>query len=364
MCRKLDARAEPTYFLHDNKKCVEKMLKQIPVPVQTAYLELVRRHDNRPSPSYLGAVMKASRGGADCWVVRRRAGDKVVETYLGLDTPEIRESVERLKRDLASLKDWRKTTSSIVSMLRSAGCLAPDLTAGRVFAALAEAGFFRRGGLLGGTHAFRLYPLMLGYEAPLDEAYTDDVDLLAPRGLTLLAPEEKSVISALEGRGLRVDARFGGFEDEVHRWIVEGSTEIEVLTTTGSDRKPVSKLKGVGVPAQALRYLEFGLVEPVTAVALHREGVELRIPAPERFGLHKLIVSQLREGKYREKRRKDLRQAEWLLKALLETRPYDLLRAWEDLLGRGPKWRKLAEKGLRELPDRGQPIVDALEDLG
>lgn len=340
------------------------MLKQLPIPVQTAYLELVRRHDIRPTPEHLGAVMKARRGGSECWVVRRRAGGKVVETYLGLDTPEIRETVERLKGDLASLKEWRKSTSSVASMLRSAGCLAPDLTAGRVFAALAEAGFFDRGGLLGGTHAFRLYPLMLGYEAPPGEAYTDDVDLLAPRGLTLLAPEEKSVISALESRGLRVDARFGGVGDEVHRWIVEGSTEIEVLTTSGSGRKSVATLKGVGVPAQALKFLEFGLVEPVTAVALHREGVEMRIPAPERFGLHKLIVSQLREGKYREKRRKDLRQAEWLLKALLEARPYDLLGAWEDLLGRGPKWRKLAKDGLRELPDRGRAIVEALEELG
>lgn len=336
----------------------------LPVPIQTAYLELLRRHDIRPAPAHRGAVMQVTRGGSACWVVRRRAGDRVVETYLGRDTPEVRAAAERLRDELARLKDWQKGTAAIVSMLRAAGSLAPDLTAGRIFAALAEAGFFRRGGLLGGTHAFRLYPLMLGFEAPPGETYTDDVDLLAPRGLTLLGPEDANVISALEARGLRVEARFGGFGDEVHRWIVEGSTEIEVLTTPGADRKLVSALKGVGVAAQALKYLEFSLVGGVTAIALHREGVEVRVPAPERFALHKLIVSQLREGTYREKRRKDLQQADWLLTTLLEARPYELLAAWEDLHARGPKWRRLADAGLAALPDYGQAFLAGMAELG
>ncbi len=50
------------------------------------------------------------------------------------------------------------------------------------------------------------------------------------------------------------------------------------------------------------------------------------------------------------KARKDLAQAGFLLRALAEDRPCELEAAWQELLGRGPAWRQMAERGNRRFP--------------
>jgi hypothetical protein len=46
------------------------------------------------------------------------------------------------------------------------------------------------------------------------------------------------------------------------------------------------------------------------------------------------------------KRPKDLYQAYQILSVLQNNRPFDIQPAWEDLIGRGPKWKKYATAGL------------------
>ncbi len=81
--------------------------------------------------------------------------------------------------------------------------------------------------------------------------------------------------------------------------------------------------------------------------AIYREGVLIRIPRPERFAIHKLIVSdRRRDGPDSLKSRKDLLQAETLMAILADDRPADLRDAYEDALARGPRWRAHLEASL------------------
>jgi hypothetical protein len=51
-----------------------------------------------------------------------------------------------------------------------------DAATGKVLQALARAGVFRLRGILVGTHAFRLYPLILGIVMPEAHHATEDID--------------------------------------------------------------------------------------------------------------------------------------------------------------------------------------------
>jgi hypothetical protein len=106
------------------------------------------------------------------------------------------------------------------------------------------------------------------------------------------------------------------------------------------------------------------LVETVRAAVLTGSGVLVRIPTPERYALHKLIVAQRRAATSRDKSKKDIAQAETLIEALLEDRPDDLLDAWSDLIGRGKKWKTEAMKSVQILPKRIRKIFTGKTDRG
>ena len=89
---------------------------------------------------------------------------------------------------------------------------------------------------------------------------------------------------------------------------------------------------------------------------LHDAGIYLHVPAPARFAVHKLIVSQRRPEGF-AKRDKDLRQAETLLAVLAERRPQELKLAWHEAYARGPTWRSLLIEGLSQI---GAPARDLL----
>jgi hypothetical protein len=138
---------------------------------------------------------------------------------------------------------------------------------------------------------------------------------------------------------------------------------VEFLTgNRGSDDyagKPSPMPALGGASAEILRFLDYLIYEPVRTVLLHREGVSVIVPAPERFTLHKLIVASRRhpDGLGRAKSDKDLHQPSLLAQALVETRQGDILadaylEAWE----RGKSWQDGIRAGLDAMPNpAGEP---------
>lgn len=93
------------------------------------------------------------------------------------------------------------------------------------------------------------------------------------------------------------------------------------------------EIKNLRVKAVALRYLTLLLDYPLF---VDYEGLRVRVPEPAAFALHKLIISQRRQNKNKQKT--DLEMAVGLLQFLYE-RPVEISRVKAILESLPPKWR-------------------------
>ena len=328
-----------------------------PLELQTTYRDLLGRHLRRPSPEIAGSVMRVSKGGAGYRVVRRRVGARVVERHLGADTAEVRRNAEAIRRQNEALRAWSRDAGGLVAQLRAARLPTPTTGTGKLVLALERAGFFRQGGVVAGTPAFGLYALELGVRLEHVLAQTEDVDVAADRGVGVIAGERTSLTSSLDGLGLRPVA--GSMEARPVRWETEDGVVLDILTPRRRGGEPAVMHHGLGVWAQALPSLEFSLRSPVDAVVLGREGILVRVPAPERYAVHKLIVASAHTGSRRAKSAKDLAQAAVLVRALAEAPPFELTAAYEDAISRGPNRRRAIETSLARRPDVEGLLRDA-----
>jgi hypothetical protein len=106
-----------------------------------------------------------------------------------------------------------------------------------------------------------------------------------------------------------------------------------------------AEIRQLGVPAIALRFLDYLIEEPLPAVALGRRPVLVRVPQPARYAVHKLIVARERARTFALKAQKDLEQSFDLQKALEKLDPESLAEAFKDARKKGPAWRKRVDDG-------------------
>jgi hypothetical protein len=135
---------------------------------------------------------------------------------------------------------------------------------------------------------------------------------------------------------------------------------VEFLTPSFDEEETLRDLPALGVSAQSLHFLDCLIADPIHAAAVYRDGILVRIPRPERFAIHKLIVAdRRRDGPDSLKARKDLAQAELLVAILAEDRPSDLGEAYRDAISRGPKWRQRIERSLKRSPRTAELLEGA-----
>ncbi len=201
---------------------------------------------------------------------------------------------------------------------------APDRFAGEVTKVLADAGLFRLRALLVGSVAFSCYSGLLGVRLPGTSMQTGDADFAISAEVEDSLPPILDLLRSIDSTFRTVphqadNAKVGAFSNSVNY-------RVEFLTSNrGSDDytgKPSPMPALGGASADNLRFLDFLIYEPVRTVLLHREGVSVNIPSPERYAIHKLIVaSRTRtDALGRAKKDKDLVQASLLSEALVETR--------------------------------------------
>lgn len=320
---------------------------------QAAYHDLVSLLLDEAVSELRGAPTARQIKGKTYWYDRYRIGADIHERYLGEETPELiarLEQFEAFRRERVSRVQER---SRIVRLLRSERFLGMDGATGSLMSALSRAGAFRLGGTLVGTTAFRMYEGELGLRLTLDQtAMTNDIDIASFERLSLalgdtVAPPLQEVFAAFDFAPVPTLDR-----KRVWRWR-QSSTEtvIEFLTPSFEDEESLRDLPALGVSAQSLHFLNYLIADAIPAAAVYRNGILLQIPRPERFAIHKLIISDRRkDGPESLKARKDLQQAELLIDVLSEDRPSDLADAYADALARGPKWREHLDRSLRRTP--------------
>jgi hypothetical protein len=122
-----------------------------------------------------------------------------------------------------------------------------------------------------------------------------------------------------------------------------------LVPNQGADDDDPLYLPALNTAAEPLRFLDFLIYEPAKAVLLHGAGTAITVPSPQRFAIHKIIVSQRRKAE-EAKARKDLQQSATLIQILAQSRPEELKSAWEEAIARGPTWRELLTAGAAQLP--------------
>jgi hypothetical protein len=276
-----------------------------------------------------GSVTLRSNGtGSRFWVrqyydFERRKRDQYI---VGYDSPDAERRLSELKQRIAEAKDLLKS----VRMLAREGysTLTPRHFA--ALAPLADHGFFRAGGLLVGTHAFEVIVNRLGIRA--ESFATEDVDLARASQLAVKPMPEGGLLALLRESGIdfvEVPQFDHGKPSTSFKERGRSRFTVDLLVPATGDKAGAQAVPELQAHAAALPFLRYLLSETQTGAALSTQGIAaVRVPVPERFALHKLIVSRLRVGRS-EKSLKDLRQAAVLIAAVGELHPGALEDAYK-----------------------------------
>lgn len=280
-------------------------------------------------------------GGKRQFAVGRRdaAVDAIIERY--------RLGRARQEEDLAQVK-------RLCGLLRAAGVAMVPHGPARVLRGLVDARVFAAGGVLVGSYAFQVLGNLLGVQWPGAALRTQDIDIAAhlqvavpvgeadvPKALDALQmgfvpvpafdPRHASTSFRVRGKPLRVD-----------------------LLTPGSARDtapiPIPRL---GAAAAPIKFLSLVMAEAQPAMAVdNKQACLVMVPAPARFALHKLLVSQTRSVVQQTKGSKDLHQAALLLELLAEDRPDDLERAAHAFAASSPAVTRKVLRGMEQAVKR------------
>ena len=328
-------------------------MKTIDLAYRTIFAELVQRSLDASFEtdfSTAGNFVRVPVKGRDYWYFEETRPNKT-RRYVGpAEDPDIAKRVAAFKEIKSDLRSRRKLVSSLV---RDASLTAPDTFTGAVVEALEKAGIFRLRVVLVGTVAFQTYAGYLGVRLPGASLQTGDVDFAQFHSISAdvddSLPPVLDILRAIDPT----------FREIPHRTDAGRTTQfenasryrIEFLTPNrGSDDHAdhASTMPSLGgASAQPLRFLDFLIRDPIRTVLLHRSGVPVLVPSPQRYAIHKLIVASRRGPSAGAKREKDLHQASLLTQALEATRRQDdLAFAFVEAWDRGDNWREAIRHGL------------------
>lgn len=342
-----------------------KKFEELPAAAQAAFAgldtaarqaELGRSIANLPG----GFAMKRV-GARGYWYYQvKMPSGQPQQVYVGPDD----EPTRRLMADHADPQK-RLAQSGLVRMARAAveyGCAEIPLKHARVIERLGDYGFFSAGGILVGTHSFLAYQNHFGVRWKAG-AFTLDLDFAhAGKNLSIALPSSLK----LDARAA-IDSLNMGFipvqSNTTFKKPDEPDFDLDFLTTMGRAGDEPVYLRALNLTLQPLKFMELSLEDPMRATLLTRNGpLVVNVPQPPRFALHKLIVHGERPVRQRVKANKDLAQAGALIDYLLDSDGDELIRTWEDVVGRGRGWTRRLLAGWQAL-EKAQPAMDFTERL-
>lgn len=245
-----------------------------------------------------GTLKQRTQSGRKYWVREHiRADGSKVDEYLGTEAALDRARLAALRSEI----ELAKALASGSSKLRLFGYQRIDRKPAAVLEVFFNRGLTGAGLTLVGSHAYGVLLNELGVIAP---GYrTRDLDVAPAAALAVALPKG------------------AGFE--------------QLLQETGLDFVPVPDMPSLRALARIAPLLDYFARDPLEAVALSpNQVVPVKVPAPERFVLHKLYSSQSRRTE-RDKVRKDLEQAALLAAVVEEDTPGGLRDAFRRMPAEG-----------------------------
>jgi len=196
-------------------------------------------------------------------------------------------------------------------------------------ASLANHGVFEAGAVLVGTHAFGAIVNRMGIRTAVFQ--TEDVDVARPARLAFRPGSQADLLTMLRDSGIDfVEVPPLDRKAPSTKFKERGRSRFtfDLLVPTAGNEAGIEAVPELKVHATALPCLRYLVAESQPGAVLSNHGAAaVRLPVPERFALHKLLVSRLRVGRS-AKSRKDLDQAALLIAALGETQSGALEAAW------------------------------------
>ncbi|HSO40567.1 MAG TPA: GSU2403 family nucleotidyltransferase fold protein, partial [Labilithrix sp.] len=282
-------------------------MKALPVTTQTAYAELLDQLLALDAHRSIGHapgtfVTKTIKGRSYTYFQYSTPGGTTRQAYIGPASAALDAVVARFAAEREALREDRERIDELAAVLRAGGAAVTDAASARVLAALADAGVFKLGGVLVGTHAFLALGNLLGVRWDGASARTEDVDIGVARVLEVaVPPADADVPRAIE----RLEMGFlpvPGFspKDASTSFKVRGRG-LRVDLVTPGDRARTGKPLHVGrfnAAAAPVRYLELALEDTQPAAVVNGGGVLVSVPHPARFALLKLLVAQDRPSAF------------------------------------------------------------------
>ena len=327
------------------------------------FAEMKATAEEQPA-AFLGTpgslAVRSNETGTEFWAHRYSdAAGARRESYLGKsDDPTVAADLVRLRTRIEAAN----AAIARVRVLARAGFVTVDRKTYSTVATLHNHGLFRAGGFLIGSHAYGALLNSLGIKAV---AYaTEDIDIARAERLAL--PELIPFLDLLRQTGIEyceVPALSRRGPSTSYKEAGASRLKVDLLVPSSGDDYPTVEVPELGSHAKGLPYLRYLLGQSQEVPLLSPHGVVLvRVPVPERYAIHKLLISQLRSKS--SKPAKDLRQAAILIAAVSERFP----GAVQDALGGVPKsafkYLRRAHQALSgHLPAANEAAWESLRDL-
>lgn len=228
------------------------------------------------------------------------------------------EAAEALR---ARIREHKELVPSL-RMLGREGFALVDSKTYATLAALHNHGVFAAGGMLIGSHAYGAMLNRLGVRGA--RYATEDIDIARREALALDDVPEGGLLEILRESAIEfveVPALDRKAPATSYKQRGRGRFRVDLLVPSRDETFPTVAVPELAAHATGLPYLGYLLAESQPGIAMAREGCcAVSIPVPERFAVHKVIVSRLRVGR-EAKSSKDLDQAAVLCAALADDHP-------------------------------------------
>jgi hypothetical protein len=248
------------------------------------------------------------------WRVYKADGQRADEI---LGVTEAAETLIKLEQKRSDSVQARAIAESIKT-LRMARFAVADNSSALTIASIFNAGLFRQGAVLVGSHAFGV--LLNGLGVRLAANYqTNDIDIGSTSQVSLAIPDDRSLLDVIKETGLPF-LEVPGLDPRqpATSYKQRGSMLKVDLLVPGSEHYETKALPGLKAHATGLPYFDYLIDASEPGYVMGKDHlVPVRVPAPARFALHKLIVSTLRPAALGVKSNKDMQQAVVMITATL-----------------------------------------------
>lgn len=342
------------------------MVNELSIETRTLFAELMERLAVREAQRNIGNLdgsfsTKNISGRDYIYFQHYVAGGTKRSICLGQKTAALEELISQHKLEHQENLQDPIGIQELCAQLKAGRITTASHPVARVIRELADSSVFKVGGVLVGTHAFGCIGNVLGVRWDETTLGTQDIDVAAERNVSIAIPGVKADIpKALESlsMGFFPVPRLNPKHPSTTFAIRKSSLRIDLLTPKiGKSEDPVF-IPRLNAAAQPLSHLGYLIEEPIPCCVINGEAIAVMVPQPLKFGLHKLIVSQLRDVTSGAKAHKDLHQAYQILSYFDRERSFELREAWKALINKGGAWRKRAEAGLAAMQIFGALTTD------